>query len=333
MDPGRVCELGAALGSSLVIPLTVLITVRDTPPAMLDQAIDSILGQTFPDFEFLILDDGSRDEEVRSRLARRADRDRRICLAWEPHRGVTPTLNVGLKRARGEFVARQDADDWSEPQRVGRQLAFMRAHPETALCGCDTWRHQRDGTPLWRSRLPRTHEEILKAFLKGNPFVHGSAMFRRETALEIGGYREAFPCSQDYDFFWRLAEAGGTTNLAEALYHYRYAGDSVSAQRASEQACVADAAHRLAAARRRGEREDVAAALVAAGNNLAGNGGQFRAALKQADHLLLAGEYVRAGRAYANLLRAHPESPLGWGKLLRWAVFATLPPARRACFW
>lgn len=320
------------MGSNLVTALTVLMTVRDTPPALLDQAIDSILGQTFPDFEFLILDDGSGNEEVRSRLARRADRDGRICLAWEPHRGVTATLNLGLKRARGEFVARQDADDWSEPQRLERQLAFLRAHPETALCGCNTWRHQRDGTPLWRSRLPRTHEEILRAFSKGNPFVHGSTMFRCEAALEIGGYREAFPCSQDYDFFWRLAEAWDAANLPEALYHYRYAGGSVSADRAAEQACVEDAAHRLAATRRRGEREDVAAALSAAGDKLSRNGGKFRAALKQADHLMLAGEYAAAGRAYATLLRSHPESALGWGKLLRWAVFATVPPARRACF-
>ncbi len=229
-------------------------------------------------------------------------------------------------------MARQDADDWSEPPRLERQLAFLRDHPETALCGCNTWRHQRNGTPLWRSQLPRTHEEILKAFSKGNPFVHGSTMFRREAALEIGGYREAFACSQDYDFFWRLAEVWDAANLPEALYHYRYAGGSVSTCRAGEQACVEEAALRLATTRQRGEQEDVNAALAAAADNLVHSGGKLRAALKQADHLTLAGEYAAAGHAYASLLRSHPESALGWGKLLRWAVFATLPPARRACF-
>ncbi len=331
MDAGRVFKLGSPVEGYLVT-LTVLMAVHDAPVEMLELAIDSILSQTFSGFEFLILDDGSRSEEVRACLARRAGEDQRIRIAWEPHRGLTPTLNLGLSRARGEFIARQDADDWSEPTRLARQMVYLHAHPETVVCGCEVWKHQRDGTRLWRSRLPRTHGEILSAFWQGNPFVHGSVIFERKAALAIGGYREDFPCSQDYDFFWRLAETREAVNLSEALYHYRYVGGSVSAERAEEQARSHGAARRLAAARRRGEQEDIAAALAAESGVMAQNGGGFHAVLKQADHLMLAGEYGSSWRAYTRLLRTHPASPVIWAKLLRYGVFLALPPAREVSF-
>jgi glycosyltransferase involved in cell wall biosynthesis len=300
--------------------------VYDPPLAMLDQAIESILTQTFRDFEFLILDDGSRDQQTRFHLDRWSSRDDRLRVFHEPHRGLTCTLNRGLEVARGEFIARQDADDWSEPQRFFRQFEYLRAHPDIALTGTDTQLHRADGQPLWRLRLPRTTAELSQALLKSNPFVHGSTMFRRELALRIGGYREQFPCSQDYDFFWRLTEAGGAANLDEVLYHYRYRGGAVSAQRAADQERVFQAVRILAAARQRGELEDISAALKRTSPD------PFRAALKQADHLMLAGDFSGARRAYLSLLQSHPGNALAWGKLFRLALFAGIPPAREMSF-
>lgn len=155
-------------------------------------------------------------------------------------------------------------------------------------------------------------------------------MFRREQALAIGGYREEFPCSQDYDFFWRLMEAGGAANLDDALYHYRYTGGAVSAQRAADQARVQRAARTLAADRKRGREEDVAAALEAAGRETFSDA--FRASLKQADHLMLAGDFRGARTAYLQLLQSHPSSGLAWLKIARLAVFAAIPQAREVCF-
>ena len=312
--------------------VTVLMPVRDTPVEMLDQAIDSILAQSFRDFEFLILDDGSREEATRQCIERRAGQDARIRLEYAPPRGVTATLNAGLERARGELVARQDADDWSETRRIERQIAFLRTHGEVALCGTAAWMHQQDGTPLWRTRAVATDAAIRAALEKGNPFVHGSAVFRRESALAIGGYREEFPCSQDYDFFWRLGEAGGAANLEEPLYHYRYSARSVSVRRAAEQARAHRAAQRLARARRRGEAEDVRAALEGDPDRRVEAREAFRARLKQADHLMLAGAYRRAAEEYAGALRSHPASALAWAKLARCGVFVSLPAAREVCF-
>jgi hypothetical protein len=310
--------------------ISVVMPVYDPPVEMLAAAIESILCQTFGDFEFLILDDGSVDEQTRFYLDLSATRDPRVRVFHEPHRGLTPTLNRGLQLARGEFIARQDADDWSEPHRFSCQAAYLREHPEVALAGADSQLHRADGMPLWRLRLARTPVELSRAFQKGNPFVHGSTMYRREVALEIGGYREQFPCSQDYDFFWRLAEAGGAVNLDEVLYHYRYTGSAVSAQRAADQALVARATKNLAGARQRGETEDLLAALQeATGETFSGG---FRALLKQADHLMLAGDFSGARTAYLRLLRSRPWSGLAWAKTFRLAVFAAISQAREVSF-
>ena len=325
--------MGRALGGDMVAPavtpaVTVLMAVYDPPLDMLKQAMESILRQTFGDFEFLIVDDGSRDPGVRGFLAQhvttRPKCDPRIRIAGEPHRGLTASLNRGLALARGAWIARQDADDWSEPGRLERQMEFFRAHPETTVLGTNAWTHQRDGRPLWRLRLPAQHGDILRRLPRGNPFVHGSVMFPRAAAAAAGGYREEFRCAQDYDFLWRLAERGSAANLPEALYHYRYTGGSVSAGRAAEQMRAHRAIQRLGAARQSGEPEDVAVALAEAGSPNA-----LDALLKQADHLMLAGDYRRAWSSYRTLLGAHPCT---WAKLARLGVFRLFPRLREACF-
>jgi hypothetical protein len=304
--------------------VTVLMAVYDPPLEMLEQAMDSILAQTFADLEFLIVDDGSRDPVVRGVLAQRAKCDPRIRIAGEPHRGLTASLNRGLALARGAWIARQDADDWSEPGRLERQMEFFRTHPQTTVLGTSVWTHQQDGRPLWRLRLPARHRDILRRLPSGNPFVHGSVMFPRAAALAAGGYREEFRCSQDYDFLWRLAERGSAANLPEALYHYRYTSGSVSAGRAAEQAQAHRAIQRLGVMRRSGAPEDVAGALAHAASP-----DSLDALLKQADHLMLAGDYRRAWSSYRTLLGAHP---LAWAKLARLGVFRLFPRLREACF-
>ena len=311
----------------LTPPITVLMAVYDPPPEMLEQAVDSILNQTFEDFEFLIVDDGSRDSLVRGLLAQRAKCDARIRIAAEPHRGLTASLNRGLRLARGTWIARQDADDWSGPERLERQMEYFEEHPDTTVLGTGAWTHQQDGCPLWPMRLPTAHADILSRLPRGNPFVHGSVMFPRAATSSAGGYREEFRCSQDYDFLWRLAERGNAANLAEPLYHYRYTSGSVSAGRAAEQARAHRAIQLLAAARQRGETEDVVGALAAAGDERS-----FGAHLKQADHLMLAGDYRHAWTAYSKVLKSNPQDPLAWAKLARLGVFSAFPWLREACF-
>ena len=316
----------------MVNPLvTVLMPVYNTRPELLEQAISSVLTQTLGDFELLLLDDGSEDPGTLAALKHSLAMDARVRVCREPHRGLTPSLNVGIRLAQGEFIARHDADDWSDPQRLARQTDYMRSHPHIAVLGTAAWMHQQGGRRLWRVDLPLTPSHIAASFWTRNPFVHGSVMFRKNDALRTGGYREELPCSQDYDFFWRLSEGGRGANLPEALYHYRFTPGSVSAARAVEQALAHSAARVLAAARQRGEPENIEEALEVA-RVAPGTSSSFRASLKQADHLMLAGEYARARHAYLRLLRSHPASPRAWGKLLRLGIFQAVPAARKACF-
>lgn len=307
--------------------VTVLMSVWNTAPRMLRRSILSVLAQTLHEFEFLILDDGSDSIATRDCLREFAARDSRIRLSVEPHRGLTATLNRGLEMAQGELVARQDADDWSDPRRLKTQSAHLDAHSEIGLVGSAAWTHQDDETPLWVIRMPASHAEILHALRTRNPFVHGSVMFRRCAACSLRGYRSDLGASQDYDFFWRLAERAGAANLDQPLYHYRYSAESVSASRASEQGRATRAARLLAEMRRRGEPEDVDAALRTASAEES-----FRALLKQADHVMLAGRYGRAAREYLRLAYARPSSLKAWGKLARLALFSVAPPVRRFCF-
>ncbi|MEI9811420.1 MAG: glycosyltransferase [Acidobacteriota bacterium] len=311
--------------------VTVLMSVYNAPLPLLNAAIDSILAQTHADFEFLIIDDGSDCQEARAFLARKSLADPRIRVAWEPHRGLTASLNRGLELAGGEFIARQDADDWSSPHRLEHQLAHLHQHPGDAVCGSDAWMHQHNGRKLWRTHLPQSRDELLCAFPRRNPFVHGAVMFRKAAALAEGGYCEHFPCSQDYDLFWRMTERYGAVNLSMPLYHYRYTGGSVSANKAAEQLRAHDAIRVLAAARQRGESQEPSLAL--ARSSAVDNGhGLVRALLKQADHCMLAGDYRRAARSYLGLVANHPGNPLAWAKLIRLGVFRIAPFLREACF-
>jgi glycosyltransferase involved in cell wall biosynthesis len=311
----------------LVMLVTVLMAVYNPPLGMLRESMDSILEQSFTDLEFLIVNDGSTVPETAAYLDSRVDADDRVRVLHEPHRGLTLSLNRGLEEARGELIARQDADDWSSPDRLATQVAFLAGHPEVALCGTDAWTHQENGRRLWRTHLPGTG--LLDAFPKGNPMVHGSTMFRTAAARSLGGYCEVFRCSQDYDFFWRMSERWEAVNLDQPLYHYRYTGGSVSANRAEQQLTAHGAIRQLARARQQGRMLDPSEALKQARAEI--GDGMVRALLKQADHLMLAGHYTEAGRSYLNVLRHHPGSWAGWGKLGRLGVFWTAPGLREAC--
>jgi glycosyltransferase involved in cell wall biosynthesis len=312
--------------------VTVLMPVWETPLEFLKGAVDSILAQSAGEFEFLILDDGSRSAALGPYLEAKAAADGRIRLVREPHRGLTASLNRGLALASGEWIARQDADDWSEPERLSRQIAFLRRNPDVILCGTNAWMHQHHGRPLWRTRLACAHAEILDAIPQKNPFVHGSVIFLKSAALAAGGYRAEFPCSQDYDLFWRLAQRGSAANLAEPLYHYRFSAGGVSAARAADQWVAQRASQKLAEARQRGEAEEIPRAIEQARREMEQEDGGYLARLKQADHLMLAGEYRHAGKIFMKLLSERWSSPLAWAKLVRLGVFLTAPAAREACF-
>jgi len=214
------------------------------------EAVESILGQTFTDFEFIIIDDGSTDRSL-SILRRFAQRDGRIRLVSRGNRGLTRSLNEGLGLARGEFIARMDADDISLPERLERQVEYLRAHPECVALGCRLYLIDPDGDPLMEEPRPTTHEDIMQMLLRGSGAIpHPGAMIRRTDLCAIGGYNEEFKAAQDLDLWLRLSERRQLANLDEVLVRYRMHFGSVSVGSRQVQVSFAERAVREARLRR-----------------------------------------------------------------------------------
>lgn len=203
----------------LMPTVTVLMPVYNAAPYV-RLAIESILEQTYADFELLIIDDGSTDT---SQEVIRSYADPRIRLLENgENQGLTRTLNAGLEAARAELIARQDADDLSLPRRLEKQVAFMEAHPAIALLG--TQALQIDHRGRYRGTIDHSLETagLRWELLFGNAFVHSSVMYRRKIVWrELGGYSEAFPFAEDYELWSRVASSHSVANLPDRLVAYR----------------------------------------------------------------------------------------------------------------
>lgn len=194
------------------------------------KAIDSILNQTYSDFEFLIIDDASTDETV---SIIKSYNDARIQLIEKPiNSGYTNSLNYGLKLAKGKYIARMDGDDISLPERFAKQVDFLDKNLDVVLCGtafCII------GTNEIIS-IPQNHEEIKLALLKNNCIAHPSVMMRK-SILDKGSilYDLAKEPSEDYDLWVRLISKGKLHNLLEVLLKYRIHDKQVSQKRTEQQ--------------------------------------------------------------------------------------------------
>jgi glycosyltransferase involved in cell wall biosynthesis len=199
--------------------VTVLMAVYNGEVYLRD-AVDSILSQTYQDFEFLIINDGSTDATREIVLSYQ---DPRVRLVDNPNNlGLTRSLNRGLQLATGQLIARQDADDISEPDRLAQQVTFLDNHPDIALVG--TWYTRIDalGTPLGQANLPCDYPQLSWHLLFYCPFIHGSIMLRKATvSAHVGCYDEAFVYAQDYDFWTRIALALPVANQPQYLVRYR----------------------------------------------------------------------------------------------------------------
>lgn len=184
--------------------VSVLMTVYNGMP-YLREAIESVLAQTFADFEFVIVDDGSTDGSLECIASYR---DPRIRL-WrnEANLGQTRSLNRGLDLLRGEYVARLDADDVCVATRLERQVEVLRARPDVAVLG--TWMYDIDAqgtkTALVSRRWEDTGTYLAWLLLEICPLWHPTVMFRRDAVAAVGGYDETFRIAQDYDLWMRLA--------------------------------------------------------------------------------------------------------------------------------
>ena len=197
----------------------------------LAEAIESILNQTFRDFEFLIINDGSTDSSWEI-IQRYAEKDQRIVPITQENIGLTKSLNKGILIAKGEFIARQDSDDLSLPKRFDKQLPWVKDRGYD-LCCSRTWLLERKrATPNLGYWLPKG-----LVMLRQNPFIHGTYLMRKESINKLGGYNENYRFAQDYELITRWLGAGLIVKyLKECLYQTHQFSNSISQEKRSKQA-------------------------------------------------------------------------------------------------
>ena len=195
----------------------------------LGACLDSLLSQEGVDLEVIVVNDGSKDA-TGAMLDEAARRDPRVRPIHQENQGLTRALLRGCSETRGEFIARQDADDLSLPGRLAAQLARARAPDRPVLvavgCGCVT----EEGDLLYLTQPPAEDAEARRKILEEGRAIccHGALLFRRDVYEQIGGYRPVFYYSQDIDLIVRLAECGTVSGIPRRLYDFAYSPTGIS---------------------------------------------------------------------------------------------------------
>lgn len=196
---------------------------------LLPAAVESIANQTLQSWRLVVVNDGSTDDtrEYLDSLT-----DDRILVIHQENLGLSKSLNVGLRHCETEFIARMDGDDYSLPDRLEKQVAFLRSHPEVGLVGTQIQRvgERRSDTG---SNLPTSHDEIVSTLMRGgHALCHPTIMCRKSVFDKVGEYKTGL--GEEWDIFLRFGEVSRLANLSECLFKYRYHGSSINGSRMRE---------------------------------------------------------------------------------------------------
>jgi len=186
----------------------------------LNKSIESILNQTMPHFEFIIINDGSTDNSLE--IIKHYKKDGRIKLINNKvNLGLTKSLNIGLKNSKGKYIARMDADDISMPYRLETEVNFLENNPEIALIGSYYYLIDENDKIIKEIKHPLEYEDIKWYLLFDNCFGHSTVMFRRELLNKVGYYSEKYKYAQDYEYWVRISEKYKVKNLDKFLVKIR----------------------------------------------------------------------------------------------------------------
>lgn len=226
--------------------VSVIMPVYNTAK-YIDQAIESVLNQSFTDFELLLLNDGSTDGSL-VRLEHYAAIDSRCKLFTSTNSGIVATRNKGVVLAQAEILINMDSDDICLPKRFQIQVDYLKQHPGCVAAGSKILLIDSDGLPILKTGNLLTHDEIDAANMSGNGLVmfNPAVAMRKSVVVAVGAYKPQFEHAEDLDLFLRMAEVGKLANIAEILLHYRQHAASVGyAKRESQvnatKVCVLEA--------------------------------------------------------------------------------------------
>lgn len=227
-----------------MVAISVLMSVHNGE-RFLREAINSVLAQSFGDFEFIIIDDASTD--MSAQILDGYDDSRIVRLRNDTNLGLTRSLNRGLAAARGALIARHDDDDISLPERLERQLALLKNDPDAVLVAGNTEIIDAGGLTIARSRRDCDPELVGWHLMFHNHIAgHGQVMFRTDVVRRLGGYNEQMAFSQDHELWIRLADAGKILIVDETFLKTRLHTASISHTRNDQQSALSLQASRLA---------------------------------------------------------------------------------------
>ncbi|KAB2692450.1 glycosyltransferase family 2 protein [Brucella intermedia] len=181
----------------------------------LDQAVKSIINQTYKNIEIVIVDDGSFDRSIEI-IKYYMSLDGRVKAYFLPHSGLVAALNYGLVKCKGNFVVRMDADDIALPNRVERLFSCI-VRSQLLVVGSAVSLMDESGKRLRDGNVPVGVEKVKNRLRHSSCIFHPTVIFRRESVLSAGGYRSQFKAAEDYDLWLRLAEKGGLNNISESV--------------------------------------------------------------------------------------------------------------------
>lgn len=293
--------------------ITVLMPAYNAGP-YIREAVDSVLAQTFTDFELLIINDGSRDEtaEILSSYG-----DPRIRVLEQENRGLVASLNRGLQEARSEWIARFDADDVCLPERLAIQWDYVQVHPELLLLGGEADYMSQEGEHLFTfHHHGYSTAEIRELVLRECPFVHATVLFRRSAVLEAGGYDPDALTFEDHLLWRKLVALGPVENLQQPLIRVRFNPESATVDEKWRGPVFADIKHRSIRSGRVAPEDARALKSLLAGQN-------FTRFKKAAYHGMMGKKYLwnkhDPAKARAELRRAirlMPRKPEPYGLYL-----------------
>lgn len=280
----------------------------------LAESIESVLGQTFRDFEFVIVDFGSTDNS-KSIISSYAARDSRIKFHEIPSCGLAEARNAGCSLAQGRYIAIMDADDVSLPNRLLWEVEFMKQHPEVGVLGGAVEWINAMGKPLMTHQHPLGDRELQAALLTHSVLWQPTVLIRRDAFTSVGGYRGAFAPAEDYDLWLRIAEHFQIANLEHVVLQYRFHPSQVSMSRRVQQTLGILGAQVSASSRRKGlpdplnsVKEITSELLAALGVTKAVQQRELASTRKDwIQNMCMAGEYSAALQAAQETLQSDVE--------------------------
>lgn len=227
---GRVCFLRKFFSMSKV---SVVMSVYNDS-SHLKEAVDSILGQTYSDFEFLIADDGSTDSSDKI-LDEYATKDARVKVFHQKNIGLTKTLNNLIKQSKGEYIARMDSDDISLSDRFAEEVKFLDENLSVAVISCFAKVIDADSKEIGEHRPGVTNDQIKKLIFFSGQLCHPAVMFRKQAFLSIGGYDENFKYAQDLKLWFKFITSFKVANLPKFLFLWRKTSNGIGVEKFKEQ--------------------------------------------------------------------------------------------------